>query len=318
MPTLVDIPRELRNKILRLLIEAPAAEPQDPIDADDRQELHDVKLIGQLAGQNIFYSTASTNRARACSLLLVNHQLHEETISMLGLLSSKEFCDLDIMIINDNELWPTYLSGPSLTNRFGTVHATFRIITSSRIPQKGFYGGRGGPCSKKWPMYSILERFLRVGPRGPQKHEHDHYISIKTLEIDVRTPNVPLELLAPKDMPFLTRLRSESGIDYVLHPECVFDLIASGIDFLLSMRYHHTIFGELLYERIGSIKLMLDGEVRFERDLSKELMSVQFKDAVGNVPPGPCPEPFKQWKRKAYNMRIQLGLPVLPFAEDLG
>jgi hypothetical protein len=64
---------------------------------DDRQELHDVKLSRELGGQNIFYCMSSSNRTKACPLLLANRQLHAETISVRDILPSK-LHELDVLI----------------------------------------------------------------------------------------------------------------------------------------------------------------------------------------------------------------------------
>jgi hypothetical protein len=137
--------------------------------------------------------------------------------------------------------------------------------------------------------------------------KHDELVSLKILEMDVRTPDVAPDMLAPKDiyrLNMLDTLRRESGIDYLMHPERILNFIRSDIDMLLRMCYHTAAFGGVLFERIGTIRLMMDGELCEEWNLAKLLASVRFSDSFGQVPREQRPEVFKRWKAKAYKTRI--------------
>ena len=82
--------------------------------------------------------------------------------------------------------------------------------------------------------------------------EHDELVNLKTFEMDVRTPDVAPDMLAPKDiyrLHMLDTLRREIGIDYLMHPERI-DFIRSDIDMLLRMSYHTAAFGGVLFKRI--------------------------------------------------------------------
>jgi hypothetical protein len=226
---------------------------------------------------------------------------------------------LDVMIVDERELWPTWLSVPALTTRVDKVHAAFRLVGINQGQRSAFQIGCGGPPMITWCFYSILERFLRVGAKGPQSKKHDELVSIKLLEIDVRTSDVAPEMLAPKDTcgpDKLRRLRKESGIDYLMHPGYLVNFICGDIERLLQMCCHTAEFGGILFERIGTIKLMLDGEIHQEWELAKLLASVRFSDSFGNVPRESRVEVFEEWKTGTYKKRIHFGLPVIPFEEE--
>ena len=132
---------------------------------------------------------------------------------------------LDPFLVSNTEskisrLWPTWLCVPELTTGVENVHATFRIIGTSKDHGSGFTGGCGGPPLITWSFYNLLERFLKVGPLGLQKKDIDKRISIKTLEIDIQTPDVPEHTIVPKDMRFrkhgrsLGEFRKETGVDF--------------------------------------------------------------------------------------------------------
>lgn len=71
-------------------------------------------------------------------------------------------------------------------------------------------------------------------------------------------------------------------------------------------------FGGILFERIGAIRVLVDGELQHEFDLALELRDIEFNDAFGYSPREERPGIFQRWKRFAYKGRVTLGLPVLP------
>lgn len=318
MLALLDLPRELRDKILSFVLETPAAPPSDTIDNANRKELHDVKYNGWNGGLGVKY-VLPENRTEAFPTLLVNRQLRSETLAALDILPTKHSYDLDIMIVDESELWPTWLCVPALSTRVDKVHATFRTFGTGKKKHSDFQIGCGSPPNIVWCLYSLLERFLRVGPKGTQAKEHDEFVSIKLLELDVRTPNVPPEMIAPKDVvriDLLEDLRKKTGIDYVMHSDYIANFIRSEINSLLYMGYHTAQFGGILFERVGTVRLVLDGEVLDEWDLAKLLGTVCFHDSFENFPRERRPDIFKKWKASAYKTRVQLGLPVVPFEEE--
>lgn len=167
-----------------------------------------------------------------------------------------------------------------------------------------------------WYFYSLLERFLVRGPVGPRKPvsrrpaDADIDSCIKTLDIDVLTPtHVPRNQLAPADVPtilHLARLRKKSGANFVMNPEYVAKFLAGMIETLLGMSCYTAGYGLLFYERLGVIRLMLDGEVRYQWDLADRLARLQFDEYTLRK----C-EFYRTWRKKAYKTRQRLGLPVI-------
>lgn len=100
---------------------------------------------------------------------------------------------------------------------------------------------------------------------------HDRLISIGKLTIDIRSPDVPEDLLAPLTQvshghtsPLRHRdlqdLRKKTGIDYVLNPKKLATFLTTypGIGAALNMDYHTANYGGIFYERIGVIRVTLD------------------------------------------------------------
>jgi len=109
-------------------------------------------------------------------------------------------------------------------------------------------------------------------------------------------------------------VRNESGTDYVLHPEWVGgEFMFSYIDDLLRMGYDTAKYGWLLYERIGKIELFVEGERIHEFDLAQRLKDARCTNSFTHLPPGRREAAFRDWKIGAWNDRLELGLPVVPF-----
>lgn len=253
------------------------------------------------------------------SLLLLNHQLQKETQYLIQLLPTKAYV-LDVIIAEETKLWATWLYAPVLTTRVDWVYTAIRTMGYCTKAYHLFKGGDGGPPQFAWALYSLIERGVRAGPVGRRTRKVDKKISIKEVVIDARTPDILPSKILPREVGTSSgrrRVCVENGSDYVLNPDFVLDFITSDIDILLRMCYHTALYGSLLYERIGSIKVLMDGELHKEWDLAKCLAEVKFYDSFGEYPREQRPKVFAKWKRKARQARIKFGLPVMPLRDGI-
>jgi hypothetical protein len=256
-------------------------------------------------------------------LLLVNHQLSAETKSALGRLSTKLSYNLDVMFVNEAELWPTWLSVPALSNRVDTVVATFRIFGCWN--GKGYSALRGG-APIGWCFYSLMERFLKRGPVGERKAEpHDRNVTIGVLIFNFLSPPA-IDILSPQQVRFNDWLASRQlrhpdtdMLHFVMRPEWLAELLGKFMIMLLNFNYHTAKHGMILYERIGTIRFCVDGEPREEFDLGKRLAGLRFHRQMG---PLRCIRPreehaafFWRWKKDVLLKRKEAGLPVV-YPED--
>ncbi|KAH7342516.1 hypothetical protein BKA65DRAFT_293137 [Rhexocercosporidium sp. MPI-PUGE-AT-0058] len=263
--SLLQIPRELRDKILSLVVlSTMVTPPESPDNPGDREELKDVKCNGWFAGCGVFYQ--KDTQMKGIPTLAINQQLRSETLSIMTLLKlpGLRSYKLDVMIVEDCDLWPTWLYVPTMTTRVEEVRATFRIHGASPRRYCGFSGGDGGPPVIVWSFYNLLERFLQVGPVSRQEKLHDKCIKIKHLVLDFQTPSVPEEMIAP-DVPQnrLAILRRRSGINYIKNPSSVLAFVSGFLCYLSGCSGPGIV--SVAYERVGKITLMLDGVVLHER-----------------------------------------------------
>ncbi|KAG4439722.1 hypothetical protein IFR05_004800 [Cadophora sp. M221] len=264
---LLQIPRELRDHILSLLVLSTAvvAPPESPVNPDDREKLDDIGRRGWSSGGIVLYS--KDTQMKGIPTLAINQQLRKETLAVISHLNlpSLRSYKLDVMIVEDTSLWPTWLYVPTTTTMVEEVHVTFRIMGASTRRRCGYSGGDGGPPEIIWAFYNLLERFLLVGPVARQEKRHDKNIKIRHLKLDVRTPDVPAGMIAPDfNQNRLRQLRGRSGINYIKNPKSVISFISSFLGFL---NYWKNTRAEMstAYDKVGKITLMLDGIMVEER-----------------------------------------------------
>jgi hypothetical protein len=341
MATFLTLPQELRDKILTLAIEAPLSLLQPPAPSEDHQS-------------SIDNFTSFYGRINTIPTLLVNKQLHRETKAAIDRLPNKHSYELDILLVNEVELWPTWLSVPALTSQIEKVRATIRyidIINRSDHGWRGFRRRYGATPMITWSSHDLLTRSILCIHRDWQTQLADKSlkdnVSIKLLELDVRSPDVPPGLIG-RDVHYMTLefLREKNGVDYVLNPEFLVDFIEFHLWKLLE--YHMACHGRFLYERIGTIKIYLDGELRKELDIGYLLATMKLQSFAESFErpkprsghheklfwewmklqsladsfehpkahPREHKELFRKWRKNAYNSREQFGLPIVPLQEE--
>ncbi|KAF4629525.1 hypothetical protein G7Y89_g8621 [Cudoniella acicularis] len=320
MPSFLDLPRELRDKILSLAISAPipAPESHSATGDGDRVELSNTEFTGYAKHDGVKYRK-QMNRTIFIPTLLVNRQLHEETLTAIARLSTKHTYILDIMLVDGYFLWPTWLSVPTLSSMVDKVHTSIRNDHTSKRVYSGFAGGSGGPPIVVWPLLGILDRFLRVGPVVNPAAKAHGTMAIGVLELDVITPEVAENLFIPHEGCWDTLRKhgwseNESDVKYIIPASYLVAFLEEHLDRLLSMGGEHSDYGRLLIERIGTVRLMLDGVLYHEWNMAQVLACVRFSESFSSYPGfsrGNLAK-FKEWKLEAYQIRAQLGLPTIP------
>ncbi|RYP13070.1 hypothetical protein DL767_010943 [Monosporascus sp. MG133] len=179
MTVLLEIPRELRDLIIRLVLLSGRPAPIDYRDASrlTRAPIEDVYFASWHGSSGIRYEPKSTTPA-ATPLLLVNRQLHLETKHALERIPERgRSYSLDLMLVKEELLWPTWTLVPAYAQHVDSVDVRVRVVGASAMRVlPGFHkwnqwhsifaGGDGGPPLAVWLFYSVLERFLKAGPVG--------------------------------------------------------------------------------------------------------------------------------------------------------
>ena len=306
MPSFLEIPRELRDKIIELAIMTEAAPPQnaDVGNAAVYKELNDIHYLSWNGANFVLYRQNSIP-SNTLSLLLVSRSVQAQTLAALARLQCTSTFKLDVMLVQECQLWATWTSyHPVFTPEVETVHVSFRILPRTKCchseHSNHFRGSDGGPLTIIWQLHSLLERSLRCGPATiPVKREKGFKV-IRSLDLDVITPaNSSAEQ---------RQIEQDGGIFRVLAPERWVSIIQDGIERLLNMKREAFQMGRILYERVGKIRIMWDGEVQAEYDLAKLLSGMRYSPQEDERYPKSS---AVWWKRvvNVYGKRVAAGLP---------
>ncbi|KAJ5577594.1 uncharacterized protein N7459_006558 [Penicillium hispanicum] len=335
MPSLLRLPFELRELIIQQVVQGCHAPPAPS--KSNRADFQDIKYRAWLDGPGgIYHERRSTHcPSNSLPLLLTCRQLSAETQSFLDRTGSTYI--LDISVLDEVDLLPTWLAVPRITNRVSTLRVNVRlfghIISTEAARQQS---GTGGHLGFHWSFYALLERFLQYGPVDEKKRPSqgngplaanpnfdDRDVTVKTLVLDFQSaePKFPF----PPDEVSYRRWRSQHFVmrrsrwhgeleEYKTPPQWPSTYLFFQIHALLSMGYHTALYGKILYERIGKIYLLVDGKPEREIDLADRLNKLRFtdrRDTFGHLPPEERLSTFAEWKKQTLARREQLGFPVI-------
>jgi hypothetical protein len=100
---------------------------------------------------------------------------------------------LDVMVVDDSHLWPTWLSVPYLTEQVQSVEVTFRVFGLDVSNN----GGSSAPRTDAretivWCLYALLEQFLHYGPYPSTSIrslavQHARHMTTKTIDLRFQT-----------------------------------------------------------------------------------------------------------------------------------
>ncbi|KAL2833058.1 hypothetical protein BDW59DRAFT_157195 [Aspergillus cavernicola] len=302
----LDLPAELRSLIIENVLFDRCQPPTKP-SKTNRTIFRDIPYNAWRC--RAYYQEQQHNTqgpSNSLSLLLTSRQISSETQAILHL--NPTDYHLDISMLNEVDIFPTWLSVPRLTPCISTLTASVRLFGHIISPQNvASQVGDGGHLGFQWSFYAVLERFLAYGPvaqktpnnnksthpsqNNPNPSSMDRGITIKTLILDFSSATDKTDpdlTFPPPEIDYtLWRIRHTSrrhplllraGVDLMEHkprPEFVAKYLTQYIAGLLSMNYHTASYGRMLYERIGAIRVLVDGRVYREFDLAEELAELR-------------------------------------------
>ncbi|KAJ4377593.1 hypothetical protein N0V83_000420 [Neocucurbitaria cava] len=280
MLSFMVLPRELRDKICTYVLFSQTNECPD-LNQTFEQLLANRTCYDKprlKSWLDLTMSHPGDTLSNATNLLLVNHQLHAETLENIKRYGKSITYDLDIILLDEILLLPTWTHVPILTTHLEEVNVTFRISgkydAAKELPGrkrkdddpapgpyahfgrwKGFRIGCGAGYAMGWQIYSILERFIRAGPtgNGTAADEHRH-IAVKTLNINVETL---------------------ADIDPARFGPHLINFLEGNIGSLLYGTNHEWFeYGQILYEHVDEVVVLKDGEELRRFDVAAMLESV--------------------------------------------
>lgn len=312
--SLLTLPHELLSEIIDLVVSSTRAPPTNPEDLASSERFEDTQCVGWF-GDNLVERdpNPASYRPTCQGLLLTNRQLHIETLASIERTCAGVSYALDVMLDNEQKLLPTWTFVPKFSRHVNTVTATMRIFGSSDKRKSMFRGGCGGPPLISWSFYNVLERFLRVGPVGKlgvASSKVDRGVTIESLEIDVLTPpNQSTDSPLCVEDSINDSQDGTIGKSTVKRPEHLLQFLSFMIGVLCHMDYYTAEYGKILFERVGQIKLKIDGVVKEEFDLANILAQFPAEgpwrafDKIEGMD-------WRQWRQQAIERRERAGLPL--------
>jgi hypothetical protein len=327
MPHFFDLPRELRDRILELVV-AQRVTPPDVRDPSalriGRTAIHDVPTGPWAGTRSIFYEDEpQVNRVH--SIFAVNRQLRLEAYHALDRTKLTGFHELDIVILDETNLIPTWTYAPTLTSRVDTLKVTFRVANSgsSSSPQWQHHAGLetgiwSNTSYARSVFQSLLSIMLKANHRGkdaPICVNSREDVAIKCLDIVVLDPQV-----SETDHTVLRKTTYYYGAEmyrstHALEPVYLLGLLAYHIRCSPSEFHSTIIHGELLYvyincaqllfEHVETVVLRCNGVQYWTCDMGERLgqLGIQEPYAYGER----CNN-FGQWKELIHGKRKRLGL----------
>ncbi|KAF2801804.1 uncharacterized protein BDZ99DRAFT_469329 [Mytilinidion resinicola] len=317
MSPLLSLPRELRDTIIdRVLSSARLAPPTISSAESNRcappsyEGPQDPGFDSWPYGQSHVRFEQPAYISNSYPLFLTNHQLAAETASALRRLSLPY--ELDVMQVDEAELWPTWLSVPVLTSKLDVVNVTFRA-TGFAKKRSMWKRGCGAPPYMLWCFYYLLEHVLKRGPVGKTSASWDREVSIKTLNLNFVGNNhvSPGDPSDSRDIKYTYSADPDENTNNMdLRPEWVADFLDSELWGLLGMGNSGAAYGKILHERVGSIQFMVNGETKENLNLTNilhELNPTSKHDTFGHVAPEERLSAFWKWKEETARKRMELG-----------
>ncbi|KAI1485116.1 hypothetical protein F5X96DRAFT_368737 [Biscogniauxia mediterranea] len=331
----LGLPYEIRDAILELVLYQPRRVPTVPSLAElSRRKItplrRQLNYSRHIYASVLFDADPLTNPA--VPLLLINHQIHDETVQILSRMASRpQDIALDFLCLDNGSIWPTWLSLPTLGPRYRTLYIRVRLCatpdgltdTEMKRSNPDFVG------FDDWPSTCAVDVSLRTFAQGgPLARQDSAGITAEHLVMDF-LPTAESNVLPFGLAPELT--------PWAYLQECIpnYDTFALDAPSDLSLAAGHTmsnyiltqtIYGlvshlqprlhaAMLYERFGDFEVRLNGTTRARIDMADMLARFPFVDSDGE-PRLASFDPFT-WKDVTTEKRRKAGLPVKDSSETI-
>ncbi|KAJ5587832.1 uncharacterized protein N7459_003597 [Penicillium hispanicum] len=242
----------------------------------------------------VYHEQRETHPSNALPLLLTNHQISAETRCIIQTAKKLNYI-LDLSVLNEVDLFPTWLSVPWISNQVDTLTVDVRLFGHILYPSPlcSIWDSRD-TTEMDWGFFTLLERFLRYGPVGQKNGRlglcpaqgfpvyDDRAVHFRTLILDCRSAefgfSFPPESVAyqqwyaSQDMrDFLSHIRNRPATameELATPPEWFAKCLRDELVTILYRRVDLALCGLIFYERVGSIRLLVDGAFYHEFNLA--------------------------------------------------
>ena len=249
----LHLTRELRDYVYEFILLSSLKPPLSPEHAGGREH---PEVKGRSCEECNQYPTESLVNP-TLSLQLTCRQIKEEVYNAIHRLKSQGSLHyrLDCMMLNENKLYPTWLSYPAMIDEIPKLSVTFRLFRDGEERQSAWRSRCVGPPEMVWSLYFLMKRFLMRGPDFLSSIKRDRKIMVQELAVDVETPSSP----PPNGYDdgrgnIHDRLRK-----YHLHPRRIVEIMTRYMDDLLRRTGFTAPYATSVFERVERMTFTLDG-----------------------------------------------------------
>ena len=336
MPSLLSIPSEILDNILEYVILT-----ERPAPADIEEGRKGRTKIPQTATRRVrarawSYGINNTHYedgvyANASALFPTCQQLNKHTTDTIARLFPDGMrYKLDVMFVDEQKFWPTWLSVPAVAKAIQAVDVTFRIFgLYHENSDSAFRPSDRGPEQIVWCFYFLLEHFLDHGIKPPvitQKGEpvpSGSFISVKAINMNfisgttnraISEDTIEQKLAWWDRYPSFDTQEVEGKLRPQMHPRWLATFVADRLDMVLIMSYHTSAYGAIVHERVGNICICAENKTVSEIEPAKLLARMVYHPDItftfGHLPRHCRLLTFWNWKYHAITQRKALALPV--------
>ncbi|KAK2880191.1 hypothetical protein FQN49_000484 [Arthroderma sp. PD_2] len=260
----------------------------------------------------------------------------------------------DIMLVDDTYVWPARVCVPFLARQVDNVDVTIQAFGTAPVTKRTLSGVNAfksdlGPTEIHWSFFYPLNYLLKHGPRWdmwterrsrwhagkkgdvhPAGQSEGIAIDVLTLDFQTSTDNIATEDIFQEwvdaGVGFLFeqwklcrgRPSQQEGWEnvhkIVARPPWMQRYLVARLVYMLCMDYHTAEYGAILYEKVGKIRIMLNGDLQREIHLAETLASLRYNDPMhtfGHLRREDRLDAFWKWKKEALQMRKERGFPVM-------
>lgn len=257
----LNLTRELRDSVYQSLLLSSRVPPESPEHSGPRK-------YPSNEDQDLFeyhnHYPADGLKSTDASLLLTCRQISKEVKEAVIRLSNSNcsLYKLDLMLLDERELYINWLAYPHSTPRISRLDVDFRLLGDVKGKKTTLKGGFDGPPVLIWGLFTLIERFLLRGPDflAPRQQGRDSWI--EELSVNVLTPPSP-PLGGYADGKNYKRDRKGH-----ISPTDMVQFLISYMEILLRRSKHTAPYARLVFERIKRMTFSLDGVERKRWDLA--------------------------------------------------
>ncbi|KAI4187068.1 MAG: hypothetical protein L6R41_003052 [Letrouitia leprolyta] len=279
----LQLSRELRNSIYELLLLSKRERPLSLEHGNLRRYSDSADKIW-FRGRDQYLAENLINPI--VPLQLTCGQIHDEgqdaiiRIQRSGCLTF----ELDIIMLHETELYPTWLSIPVVTDTIPKLKVGFRFFAERKGHTGGWRSRGGAPPNIIGSLFTLLKRFLLRGPNFFSPIKRKRMIKVDELSINLQTPSTWLNNEWCELTGSMYRLDSKTPTP----PQRVMGGMTYHLGLLLKGSKYPVNHAQLLFQRIKRITFTLDGEEQeswdmtmLERDFPIFFNDISFTPSTG-------------------------------------